>query len=521
MLNDNVRYASIEVADKSVKGCNALWKDDHMGRRPFADGLKRFILAQKGPVTIALNGSWGRGKTFLLQRLVEDLKQDFQSDAQYAAPVAVYHNSWECDYIDNPLLPIITLIAESLSSDTKVLSKKQIENLLFEAAKFGISIADSFLGGRIATFIKAGKDVVRKIEDVVDTISHEDEEFAKEFLDELTSKTKATETLKELLGKCAENVKAKTNAPLVIVIDELDRCRPSYAVETLERIKHCFCVPNIVFVLGIDYKQLSAAIKGAYGYEDMDNYLRRFINLTIPLPLPSPDEFVRTLVHEHKIDSAVNRGVCHIATPADESFKSRFAWSVVEMLCILITHADLTPREIEDVVCRYLMVGLSVDYPNFTDYFLLATLAILQVKNPDLFIRYSTGNLKDCNEVKNYFDNYRHPPIDNKDPDPFYAFSKIIELSTKRDARSVREVCAKALQETAMADNMLLEHGGVPKSPTTLGSIMMKAIEYDHSTLGHCEGNLQWTFRSRVEVICEILQFNYPDFDKGWRKLND
>ena len=80
--------------------------------------------------------------------------------------------------------------------------------------------------------------------------------------------------------------------PLVIAIDELDRCRPSYAVELLEIAKHFFSVDNIVFVLAIDKAQLSHAIKAVYGNDfDASGYLRRFIDLDFQLPKPEQTDF--------------------------------------------------------------------------------------------------------------------------------------------------------------------------------------------------------------------------------------
>ena len=74
--------------------------------------------------------------------------------------------------------------------------------------------------------------------------------------------------------------------PVVFFIDELDRCNPKYAVRVLERIKHLFNVPNVIFVLSIDKQQLSYAIQGYYGSSkiDSDNYLRRFIDIELTLP---------------------------------------------------------------------------------------------------------------------------------------------------------------------------------------------------------------------------------------------
>lgn len=85
--------------------------------------------------------------------------------------------------------------------------------------------------------------------------------------------------------------------PLIFIIDELDRCNPHYAVKTLERIKHLFNIPNIVFVLSIDKEQLSNSVRGYYGSDliNADEYLKRFIDIEYTLPDPNVDSFSKYL----------------------------------------------------------------------------------------------------------------------------------------------------------------------------------------------------------------------------------
>lgn len=91
-------------------------------------------------------------------------------------------------------------------------------------------------------------------------------------------------------------------------IDELDRCRPNYAVTVLEQIKHFFSVPNIVFVLSIDKVQLGHAIRGVYGSEfiDADDYLRRFIDIEYSLPDPEYDKYTNYLCDKYDLNSFFN-----------------------------------------------------------------------------------------------------------------------------------------------------------------------------------------------------------------------
>ena len=95
------------------------------------------------------------------------------------------------------------------------------------------------------------------------------------------------------------SLKSKKNCPVVVVIDELDRCRPLYAIELLEVAKHLFSVENIVFVLAINLRELGHSIKAVYGSDfDSHEYLERFIDITIPLPKAEREQFMRNLMSE-------------------------------------------------------------------------------------------------------------------------------------------------------------------------------------------------------------------------------
>lgn len=89
---------------------------------------------------------------------------------------------------------------------------------------------------------------------------------------------------------------SKDGKPLVIFVDELDRCRPDYAVELLERIKHLFAVENLLVVLSVDTQKLGHAASQVIGFspEDTDGYLRRFIDLDYRLPTPNLDKLIRS-----------------------------------------------------------------------------------------------------------------------------------------------------------------------------------------------------------------------------------
>jgi len=155
-----------------------------------------------------------------------------------------------------------------------------------------------------------GKDGVEELSNIVS----EDEKSINEFSGKATeeflklfnrSKRSISQFKKNLSGLIKQVTKNENiSLPLFIFIDELDRCRPTFAVETLERIKHLFDVPEIVFIIATDTEQLSHSVKAIYG-ESFEGrvYLRRFFNQEYSLPDPSPIKFSEMLFMNFKSEN--------------------------------------------------------------------------------------------------------------------------------------------------------------------------------------------------------------------------
>ena len=111
--------------------------------------------------------------------------------------------------------------------------------------------------------------------------------------------------------------------PIVFFVDELDRCNPRYAVAILERIKHLFEIPNIIFVLAINKKELGNAIQGYYGSSKIDSgeYLRRFIDINYELPQPVIDKYCDYLFDEYGFDEFFNNTSRIRGNSDDKKFK--------------------------------------------------------------------------------------------------------------------------------------------------------------------------------------------------------
>jgi hypothetical protein len=132
---------------------------------------------------------------------------------------------------------------------------------------------------------------------------------------------------------------APAKGKLLIFIDELDRCRPDFAIATLELVKHYLSVPGVVCIFTIDLRQLTHLVRTVYGY-DMDawGYLRRFFNISFRMPMPELYKYVDNLIYRSINNSAGLREV-------------KFAHAMAE----LYNHFGLQIRDVEKITTNFII----------------------------------------------------------------------------------------------------------------------------------------------------------------------
>ena len=243
------------------------WGDDVLDRKEIADRLTSIVRGQEASFVISLDGRWGTGKTFLLRRWAQDLRNQ---DPPWQA---IYFNAWEDDFNDDPLLAIIGQLSEYFD-----------EGPLREIAR-GVAGA-------------LGHVLVKRV-----TGASPDDLTPDSLLNDYREGLRTKSAVKDRLEQLGAKVRDDTGQPLVFIIDELDRCRPTFAIELLERVKHIFDVPNIVFVFGINRAELTKALVSVYGEIEAGEYLRRFFDMEFTLPEPEPPRFCEYLVTRYGLDT--------------------------------------------------------------------------------------------------------------------------------------------------------------------------------------------------------------------------
>lgn len=262
---------------------NNPFKYDKLGREEEIKRLTRLFSIVENQMVLAIDSPWGTGKTTFLKM--------WESYLEIYDYTTIYYNSWKNDFVDDPFISFMgefknqldsTLFNENLKSTISQLGSVVLKN--------GLAIGLTALKNKTGVdFDLLGEDDLKSLVDAK--------------LENYCDAKKHVENFKSELKKTANENFHKTGKPLIIFVDELDRCRPDFAISLLERIKHLMNVENIIFVLGIDKDALSNSIKVIYGEgTDINGYLTRFIDLEYKLNKKYNEEFIIYLLDKYNFE---------------------------------------------------------------------------------------------------------------------------------------------------------------------------------------------------------------------------
>ncbi|MBB4726356.1 P-loop NTPase fold protein [Xanthomonas arboricola] len=263
---------------------SAPWSDDVLERRAFGEMVVQVIDGIVEPFVISLKGGWGSGKSVFLRRLEAHL----ETRAPRIPVISV--DAWKYDYYEDPMFALVSAIDQRLSMEKD--ADKALSASLFANASKMLAPLGKIAGG-VADALTAGgaSAVYEGLGELGGALLAANAE-KKNAHTELLSKLEEARDL--LLGQ--DSTGNFGGRKVVVLIDELDRCRPSYAVKLLERIKHFFDIRGYVFVIATDERNLHDAVKSLYGAAvDGEEYLRRFFDLELYLPAPSTKQFNKLL----------------------------------------------------------------------------------------------------------------------------------------------------------------------------------------------------------------------------------
>ena len=249
-------------------------KEDVLDRASFVKqiiDLTMIVSENRKNCCFAIEGEWGSGKSFVLEKIQECLdKEKAEGRDRF---FTVRYDCWEYDYYEEPVVAIISVLKDVLDSYLNLIPEGAKSFLLDTAknmiTKAGVGILKSKLGVDIGECIGEFKSDA-------------------ELYDQYFGFREAIETVRNGIKEIAKD------QTVVIIVDELDRCLPTYAIKVLERIHHIFNgLENVVVIIAMEKKQIENSLHQIYGEGmDVDQYLKKFISISVKLDNGSDRNFI-------------------------------------------------------------------------------------------------------------------------------------------------------------------------------------------------------------------------------------
>ncbi len=438
-----------------------IWEGDALGRKEMAENVASIIADPRGLSTISIHGDWGTGKTFFLTRLRWHLKENgFE---------AIYFNAWEDDFLQDPLLAILgqlaqdlkgrrysRLVKSTLNTGSKlvrqlpVVAVKQVTGLDFGAALEGQrTLADTY-----ADLVKTRTELKRKLTDLATRVTG-----------------------------------AQKGRPLVFIVDELDRCRPTFAIELMERVKHIFEVPNLLFIFGINRDEMAKSLKSIYGDIDGDTYLDRFFDLELSLPPADLAQFTRHLIDKYRLPAFFSGELADIPE-AERSFRH-----IHDYLPILVGLTNSSLRAAHNCIRLLSMVARQLKGRQGIQSVEIVTLIFLKEQNQDLFYRFLEGDAR-AREVIDWLSDYLlNRQLDEQEREillgvlritaPNLYRADIVRSKTRRDRNGI------------MTELRALEEGNAPENYEFLSNRIEK-----------------WNKHTAGELLKWLRNYGDPNYDR-------
>lgn len=448
-----------------------------LDRQKYSSILTDIINSYPYGFVLGLNNKWGTGKTTFVKMWEQDLKNNgFQT---------LYFNAWENDFENNPLTALMGELRTLTSKETEPAFKKTLKKASTLTKHIAPIIAKAIADRYIDT--EGVKEAIVSVtKGLSDVFENEVNEYAK--------KKKSISDFRQSLSEFISNT--NEGKPLIFIIDELDRCRPNYAVSILEQIKHFFTVPNIVFILSIDKEQLGSAIKGVYGSDDIDaeEYLRRFIDIEYSIPEPEVDVFYKYLYDYFEFDEFFQstERLKHYEFKSDKS-------NFLETCKLLFTNANIPLRQQEKIFAHSRLALRSFTTNMYVTPIVFLLLSIIKVKHNKFYNELKSKQLS-IEEVQ----------------EKFLSIIKIdINERTERQLMwleiSLVNIYNNFLQERYYRRQLFERDKETGENKALIGSVIKKNAEKDVMNIlesinrGHREGDLDLShYTKRIDLLEEM-----------------
>lgn len=311
---------------------------DQLGINNYKDGLINFIKSAQTPLTIAIQGEWGSGKTSLMNSIQHSL---CDKEAQF---YGVWINTWEYALLTDERETMTNIIRGILAKVIKVLEEnkiKDVDRLKQKATSFLSNVSRVALraGANMATGGVGGEVV--------------DELFNSGNTEEVTVKDLHQE-LQKYINLCVE--KADHKDGFLFFIDDLDRVNPPMAVQILELLKNIFDLENCIFILAIDYDVVVKGLEPKFGKKTDENEreFRSFFEKIIQLPFSMP-------VGSYSIKDIIMDNLLELGYFTEEELDEDFQEDIQEISLLTVGKNPRAIKRLLNALSLIKCINLSVE----------------------------------------------------------------------------------------------------------------------------------------------------------------
>lgn len=355
---------------------------DIFGYKEFGLNIIKLFDKTEDVFVSVIDGSWGIGKTTFIQMLAGEFRnRNFPT---------IYFDAFENDYLDDPFVAISSEIIE-LAQERKLAKKSAYKKFVQSAGKTAIQVGKTAtkVAAKAVTLGVLDNEKLDALDDIASDLGKITEEAVEKSVEELLKSRKEQkdniQKFDESLGELVKLLSPESDKPLMFIIDELDRCRPDFALGLLERIKHFYRVENVYFILVANLEQLSHSVCARYGSGiDGQNYLHKFYDLQFEL-IPS-FRGGRQQIYWDAMSKQTN-----------VSSRGRSS-QIIKSWC---SYKDISLRELQKIFVVKQLVSVTWDGESYSE--IISILCIAKVLFPLLFFKIINENA-DIQEIEKCFE---------------------------------------------------------------------------------------------------------------------
>ena len=364
---------------------------DIFQHKDLATRISTLLSNLQGGSVCLLDGRWGTGKSTFVKQWSAELKKSGIRN--------IYFDAFASDYIDTPFTALAGVFVRAAHEAKRRSDDPKVRKFIDKAAKVGKALAATTakVGFKAATLgAMDGSEIEGFASAIADGLGEIAESSVKKLLEEHADRESEFEAMRSAFAELAMSIRKhesdQAEGPLVVFIDELDRCRPDFSLGILEILKHFFNVDGVHFILVTSKSYLECAVSGKYGFgESSGEYLEKFYDFVVLFELNHEKHVAGSV--QNFTNLTLDRFI-----PNDTQDSYDFKETIKEY-CISY---KLTLRQIENVCINSCIAYLAVkDDKIFKSGFLISFASVMKAIDLPLYKKLRDGTLN-WNEAKSF-----------------------------------------------------------------------------------------------------------------------